>query len=220
MQPWNWGVLVLNQEMLKGSMFKTALMNRVVWWKQSFPQGPNPCVTLKISFHLKKIALLHLNNSEPTLVAAYDSWRQNKPFLLFNLRWKHSNEVETMVLAGLAELVGIHFISIRWSLNIPLEMLIMDADAFRFCSNKSTHTHTYGPLSRSDLLIQKIWRCKLRAVDKPDLSIHIELWSKLDTLLSIWEVGQLSVCLLNMNMHSAACIYVPASYYEYEVNIY
>lgn len=122
--------------MLKGSMFKTALMNRVVWWKQSYP---NPCVTENISSK-KKHVLLHLSNSEPTLVAAYNSWWQNKPFLLFNLRWKHSNEVGMMVLRGLAELVRIHFVSIRWSLNIPVEMLIIDSHGFRYCSNKSTHT--------------------------------------------------------------------------------
>lgn len=47
------------------------------------------------------------------------------------------------------------------------------------------HTHTHGLLSRNDLLIQKIWCCKLRAVNKADLSILIELWPKLDTLLSV-----------------------------------
>ena len=87
-----------------------------------------------------------------------------------------------MVLTGLAELVGIHFVSIRWSLNIPVEMVMMDSHGFRDCSHKSSHTYTHW---RSDLLIQKIWCCKLRAVDKPDLSILIEPRPKVDTLLSI-----------------------------------
>lgn len=47
---------------------------------------------------------MRLNNLEPTLAAAYDSCRPNEPFLLFDLRWKRSNEVEVVVLARLVEL--------------------------------------------------------------------------------------------------------------------
>lgn len=68
---------------------------------------------------------------------------------------KHYNEFEMMVLTGLVELVGIHFVSIKWSLNIPVEMLIRDPHGFRYCS------HTHKLFRRNDLLIQRIWQCKL-----------------------------------------------------------
>lgn len=102
-----------------------------------------------------------------------------------------------MVLAGLVELVGIHFVSFRWSLNIPVEMLIKESHGLRYCSNKSTHTHT------SCSLEMICWIRRYGAVSWGQWMRLIYQYvssrgSKLDTLLSIWRIAQSSACLLNM----------------------
>lgn len=108
----------------------------------------------------------------------------------------------------------LEFISspLRWSLNTSVEMLITERDASRYCRN--THTHTHWELSISELLIQKIWRYKSRAVNKPDLSIVIEPWPKPVTLPRIWGDERLSGCLLNMRadarrrVHLCCCLFL------------